>query len=449
MDVTGLRVTVFGLAKSGLATIDLLSRRGAVVRGSDMRTLEELGAADETLDALDARFVAQGPDAIEDCDIAVLSPGVRPDQELFESARHKGVTVTGDVELALRFMSGPVMGITGSNGKTTTTALCGHMLKESGIPVQVGGNIGTPVASMVDTSRQEQWNVLELSSFQTEMFDLARVNIAVALNVTPDHLDRHGTMENYSDAKARIFRNQQMSDFAVLNAENPVTREYAKLTEGLVRWFNAGGPVDYGFWRAGGQLMAGQREWMPASEVSLRGRHNIENVLAGGCAAHLAGAPLDRLRTAARTFPGVEHRIEFVRTINGVAYFNDSKATNVDATVKAIESFDSGLWVILGGKDKGSDYRTLAPLLKARAKGVLLIGAAADKIASHLAGEDLGSVEVSHCGDLAAATKRAHAEAKPGDTVLLAPACASFDQFDGYEHRGRVFKQLVASLEER
>lgn len=449
MEVKGLRVTVFGLAKSGLALIELLSRRGAVVRGSDMRPLDELGTAAETLDGLNARFVAQGPAAVEECDIAVLSPGVRPDQELFETARGKGVKVTGDVELALSFIQGPVLGITGSNGKTTTTALCGHMLKESGIPVQVGGNIGTPVASMVDASKAEQWNVLELSSFQTEMFDTARINIAVALNVTPDHLDRHGTMENYTAAKGRIFRNQQMGDFAVLNAENALTREYAKHTEGVVRWFNAGGPVDYGFWMRDGQLMAGRREWMPASEIKLRGRHNIENVLAAGCAAHLAGATLGRLRESVQTFPGVEHRIEYVRTVRGVDYFNDSKATNVDATAKALESFDSGLWVILGGKDKGSDYRTLAPLLKARARKVLLIGAAADKIASHLAGQDLGGVEVTRCGDLAAAMRRAHAEAKAGETVLLAPACASFDQFEGYEHRGRVFKQLAAQLEDR
>ncbi len=444
MELAGRRVAVFGLAKSGLATIELLVRHGAAVTACDSKPLDQLPAAAALVSRLGVKFAIQSAEAIEGVALAVLSPGVRPDQEIFQRARERGVEITGDVELACCFLRGPVMGITGSNGKTTVTALAGHLLKECGIPVQVGGNIGTQaVAAMIGSSRDDQWNVLELSSFQTEMFRRTRVQIGVGLNVTPDHLDRHHTIEEYAAAKLNMFTGQQPGDFAVLNLENEITRTWAASVRGDVHWFNAGGPVEQGFWFNGSMLMAGAKPWMPASEISLRGRHNLENVLAAGCACALAGAEPDAMRRAVGSFPGVEHRIEFVRTVSGVDYFNDSKATNVDATIKALESFDSGLWVILGGKDKDSDYRPLRELLARRAHAALLIGAAAGKIANHIE----GAVHIEQCGDMASAVAHAHAHARPGDTVLLTPACASFDQFNSYEHRGQVFKTLVRELE--
>ncbi|MGJ5815731.1 UDP-N-acetylmuramoyl-L-alanine--D-glutamate ligase [Paludibaculum fermentans] len=436
MNIEGARVTVFGMGKSGLATIGLLQAHGAVVRASDVKTpadLPELGV----------EFVPQGPEALEGCDLAVLSPGVAPTRPLFEEAAGRGIKVVGDVEAASWFLRGPLIGITGANGKTTSTALVGHLLETAGIPCQVGGNIGTPLASMVSSSAEDKWNVLELSSFQLETTDTLHVHIAAALNVTPDHLDRHGSFENYAAAKARIFRNQTSSDFAVLNAENEPTVAYAKLTAAHVHWFHAGAAVQPGFYRDGDQLTADGVPFMAVSEVKLRGRHNLENVLAAACVAHLAGAPLTSIREGVMSFPGVEHRIEYVRTVNGAEYYNDSKATNVDATMKALESFERGLWVILGGKDKNSDYTTLRDLLHKRAKAALLIGAAAEKIANHLG----DCVRIEQCGDLAGAVALAHREAQPGDTVLLAPACASFDQFSGYEERGRVFKHIVNALE--
>jgi UDP-N-acetylmuramoylalanine--D-glutamate ligase len=437
MNVQGKRITVFGMGGSGRATLELLRRHGAVVRASDSRVREALGE-------FDAEFVPQSEAALADCDIAVLSPGVPPDQKLFRDAVERGVKLVGDVEAASWFLRGPVIGITGANGKTTTTALVGHLLESAGIACQVGGNIGTPVAALVDSSRDDQWNVLELSSFQLETSVTLRVQIAAVLNITPDHLDRHYTFENYTAAKARILANQQSGDYAVLNAENEPAAGLAKLARGQVRWFNAGGESRPGFWCEDEQLVADGAPFMPRSEIRLRGRHNVENILAASCCAYLAGAKLDQIRAGVVTFPGVEHRIEYVRTLAGVDYFNDSKATNVDATVKALESFKSGLWVILGGKDKNSDYTTLIPLLKERAKAVLLIGAATEKIAAHLG----DAVPLKRCGDLAAAIQYAHAGACAGDTVLLAPACASFDQFTGYEQRGRVFKRLVAELKE-
>ncbi len=438
MDVAGKRITVFGMAKSGVATLELLKKHGAVVRASDMKTRE-------SLPAFDAEFVPQSAAALEGCDLAVLSPGVPADLPIFKDAASRGVPVLGDVEAASWFLRGPILGITGANGKTTTTALAGHLLNTAGIACQVGGNIGTPLASMVATSRDNQWNVLELSSFQLETSETLHVRIAAVLNITPDHLDRHGTFENYAAMKARILRNQTSSDYAVLNMESAPAAALANQARGKVMWFNAGGESRPGFWRECDQLVADGTPFMPASEIRLRGRHNVENILAAACCTHLAGAPLERIREGVVTFPGVEHRIEYVRTVNGVEYYNDSKATNVDATVKALESFDKGLWVILGGKDKNSDYTTLKDLLRARAKAVLLIGAAAEKIASHLG----DSVRLERCGDLKTALQFTHAAAQPGDTVLLAPACASFDQFTGYEQRGRVFKEIVRELEER
>ena len=433
MDVRGKHITVFGMATSGRAVASLLRDHGAVVRVSDRKPLSELGA-------LDFDFVPQSEEAVAACDLAVLSPGVPPDQPLFRC-----VPVVGDVEAASWFLRGPILGITGSNGKTTTTALVGHLLNTAGVAAQVGGNIGTPVAEMVASSRDDQWNILELSSFQLETSDTLHVRIAVALNVTPDHLDRHGDIHSYAAAKARIFRNQTPDDYAVLNAENETTLGYASLTAAQVRWFHAGAPVHPGVWCESGRLVAGGEPFLKVSEIALRGRHNVENILAAACAAQLAGASLTDIAAGVRSFPGVEHRIEFVRTRDGVSYYNDSKATNVDATMKALESFDGGLWVILGGKDKNSDYTTLRSLLHTRAKAVLLIGAAAEKIENHLR----GCVRIERCGDLRTAVLLAGGEAQFGDTVLLAPACASFDQFTGYEQRGRIFKEIVNSLEEK
>jgi UDP-N-acetylmuramoylalanine--D-glutamate ligase len=442
VNVQGKRITVFGLAQSGMAVLRLLHEHGAILKGSDSQPLEKLTGVAEELSQNGIEFVPQTPAALDGCEIAVLSPGVSPWQPLFDEARARGVKLVGDVEAASWFLRGPILGITGSNGKTTTTSLAGHLLAEAAIASQVGGNIGKPVASMVAASRDEQWNVLELSSFQLEMADTLHVNIAAILNITPDHLDRHGNFENYAEAKARILRHQTPRDRAILNAENEPAAALAGRTDAVVFWFNAGGPVARGFWREGADLLAEGSRFMPVSEVPLRGRHNIENVLAAACAAHLAGAPLAAIRRGVASFPGVEHRIEFVRAVGGVDYFNDSKATNVDATIKALESFDGGLWVILGGKDKDSDYTPLRDLLKERARAALLIGAAAEKIAAHLG----DCVRIEQCGDLATAVRLAHREARPGDTVLLAPSCASFDQFTGYAHRGRVFKELVAAL---
>ena len=424
-NLAGALVVVAGMARSGRAAVDLLRAQGARVRATDLQPAADLAV----------EFVPQSEAAFADADLIVLSPGVPFDLPLLDAPRRRGVPVVGDVELAGWFLEGPVLGITGSNGKTTTTALAGHLLRESGVPCQVGGNIGTPLCAMVGASRPHQWNVLELSSFQLEAVTSFRARIGAVLNLTPDHLDRHGTMERYAAAKRRLVELAGAEGHAVLNAADPLVAAFAEHTAAQVHWFGG----SRGTHAADGNLYLEGEPLLPLAEIPLPGAHNVENTMAAALCAHLAGAPREAIRAAVRTFQGVEHRLEFVRELGGVRYYNDSKATNVDATLKAIDAFPGGLWVILGGKDKDSDYRPLAAPLAAKARAALLIGAAAPKIESHLG----GAVALVRCGTLAAALAEAGRRASPGDIVLLAPACASFDQFDNFEHRGKVFKELV------
>ena len=432
MKLDGARVVVVGMAKSGAAAVRLVLEKGALVRAVDEKPMG---------DVIGVKVEPQTESAFRNADLVVISPGVPADLDLLEKARARGTPVVGELELAAAFLKGQHIGVTGTNGKTTTTALVGHILRESGIPCQVGGNIGTPPTAMVETSRAGQWNVLELSSFQLETVQTFHATIGVCLNVTQNHLDRHHTFENYVQAKARLFERQQPGDSAVLNADDPVTVEFAGRTPATTSWFSSSRGVA-GAWLDGDLIQLRGNKLLNVRDLRLRGRHNYENVMAAALIAERAGAQPEQIARAAATFAPVEHRLEPVREINGVAYYNDSKATSVDATLKAIDAFPGGLWIILGGKDKGSDYTVLREPLRAKARAALLIGAAASKIAGQLG----DSVPLLQCGTLAAAVEEAYRSAQAGDTVLLAPACASFDQFDSFEHRGRVFKELVNAL---
>jgi UDP-N-acetylmuramoylalanine--D-glutamate ligase len=423
------------MEKSGLASIQVLLQHGALVRATDLKP--------QSAATLGVRFELQSDSVFEDCDLIVISPGVPADLPPLEAARRRGVRVIGEVELAAPFLKGRTIGITGSNGKTTTTALVGHILQDSGIPVQVGGNIGTPVTAIIESSRADQWNVLELSSFQLETISEFHAEVGVGLNVTQNHLDRHHTFANYAAAKGRLFETQKAGAFAILNADDPTCVGYASITAASPLWFSGTRAVTPGVWLADGKILFDGEPLMDTGEIPIRGLHNIENTMAAAAAARLAGASLQSIAAAVRTFKAVEHRLEFVRTLNGVDFYNDSKATSVDATLKALTAFSGGLWVILGGKDKGLDYTLLRAPLAAKAHAALLIGAAAAKIAEHLD----GALPLERSETLENAVRFAHAHAQPGDTVLLAPACASFDQFKSYEHRGQVFKSLVQQLE--
>lgn len=439
MNLKGIRALVVGMKKSGVASAALLAREGAVVRATDLKPLGQLPGVRE----LNIPFAQQSPEVFESADLIVLSPDVPADLAPLQEARRRGVAVIGDVELAAPFLEGRTIGITGSNGKTTTTSLIGHILRQSGVVVQVGGNIGVPVTAMIDTSREDGWNVLELSSFQLETIAEFRAHIALALNVTQNHLDRHHTFENYAAIKGRLFATQRPGDYAILNADDAVCVAYAALTAGTPQWFSSRRKVEPGATLSGDQLMLDDQLLMHSGEIPIRGRHNVENVLAAAIAAARAGVSHNAIAAAVRTFRAVEHRLEFVRSLSGVEFYNDSKATSVDATLKALDAFPGGLWVILGGKDKGLEYTALREPLAARAHAVLLIGAAAPKIAEQLQ----GAVPLIPAQTIEAAIAHAFAHAVPGDTVLLAPACASFDQFQSYEHRGQFFKQIVNQLQ--
>ncbi len=449
MDLKDKRVLVVGLGKSGVASALFLKARGARVTVSDTKSPDQLG--EEIPILLDHGITVEtgghGERTFRGQDLIVVSPGVPVDAPPLVQARASGEPVIGEIELAAQNLTGPIVAITGSNGKTTTTTLAGEILAAGGLSVAVGGNIGTPAISLIAAATKETVFVLEISSFQLETIQTFRPKVAVVLNITPDHLDRHRTFQTYIDAKARIFENQQPDDFAVLNEDDPTCRTLRDRTRAQVFWFSRKQEVQNGAFVRDGKILfrdaTGQREVMLVSEIPLKGAHNVENVLAGVCAGGLMGCEPAKIREAIKNFKAVEHRLEYVATIKGVEYFNDSKATNVDATIKALESFPKNIHLILGGKDKGSDYTVLNDLLRERVKRVYTIGAAAEKIESHIK----GAAEIVHAETLENAIRRAAAVAQPGDIVLLAPACASFDQFQSYNHRGRVFKEIVQAIQ--
>jgi len=447
MDLTGKRVLVVGLGKSGVASALFLKAHGARVTVSDTKTGDELHSEIPLLldHGITVETGGHGERTFRGQDLIVVSPGIPLDAPALVQARALGGSVIGEIELAARFLPGPIVAITGSNGKTTTTTLTGEIMTAAGLPALVGGNIGTPAIALAERATPQSVIVLEVSSFQLETIHSFRPKVAVILNVTPDHLDRHRTFEAYVDAKARIFENQQSADLAVLNADDPTCVAMAARTKARVFWFSRQKEVQQGAWVLDGNILfrdgARQREIMLVSEIPLKGAHNLENVLAAVCAGALMGGAPEKIRQAVREFKAVEHRLEYVATIRGVEYYNDSKATNVDATAKALESFPANIHLILGGKDKGSDYTLLNDLLRQRVKRVYTIGAAAAKIESQIKG-----VEVVHADTLENALRKANAVAESGDVVLLAPACASFDQFKNYEQRGRVFKEIVRTL---
>ena len=452
MELKNKRVLVVGLGKSGLAAALFLRDRGARVTVSDTRSAAALG--DQIPALLEAGIMVEagghGLLTFRRQDLIVVSPGVPLETPEVKQAQQLGLPVLGELELASRFLMGETVAITGSNGKTTTTTLLGQIFADAGLRTQVGGNIGLPVIDLIAESDAETWNVLEVSSFQLETTVEFRPKIALVLNITPDHLDRHKTFERYAAAKARITAQQGPNDFLVLNAEDVKTQLVAAKTKAQIYWFSGVRQIRQGAFVHGESIFFLAHEGgrpepvLPVSEIGLKGAHNVENVLAAVCAAKLAGIASESIRKTIAAFKAVEHRLELVRTVASVEYYNDSKATNVDATMKALASFPEGVHLILGGKDKESDYTLLASLLTERCKAVYTIGSAAEKIERELA----GVVKMVSAKTLDHAVAAAAQNAGAGDVVLFAPACSSFDQFDNYEHRGRVFRELVLGLKE-
>jgi len=451
MDLKNKRVLVVGLGKSGLSAAMFLREQGARVTVSDTRSAVAL--AKEIPALLEAGIMVEsgghGLLTFRRQDLIVVSPGVPMDTPEVKQVVAFGLPVIGELELASRYLQGRVVAITGSNGKTTTTTLVGKIFADAGVQTLVGGNIGLPVIDLVAKSTAETVSVLEVSSFQLETVEEFHPWIAVVLNITPDHLDRHGSFETYAAAKARITERQGAEDFLVLNAEDKAAQMVALKTKAQIFWFSGRRPIKQGAFVHGESILFIPREGakaepvMPVSDIHLKGSHNVENVLAAVCAARLAKIPAESIRASVAGFEAVEHRLELVKVVNGVEFYNDSKATNVDAAMKAVASFAGGIHLILGGKDKDSDYTLMSEMLKERVKIVYTIGSAAEKIERQLQ----GVVKIVPAETLQVAVVKAAKAATIGDVVLLSPACSSFDQFENYEQRGRVFRQLVNELD--
>jgi UDP-N-acetylmuramoylalanine--D-glutamate ligase len=447
--LVGRRVAVVGLARSGVAAARLLHASGAHVSASDAKPLPGLTEEARGLRQLGVRLVADDATGagVTGADLVVVSPGVSLESPQLAPARRAGVPVIGEIELAWRALESDTIAITGTNGKTTTTALTGALLAEQHRAVLVAGNIGTPLAGHALTFPADGIVVCEVSSFQLETTETFQPRVAVVLNVTPDHLDRHRTFEAYLDAKARIFANQTASDCAVLNDDDAPTRGLAGRTRADVLWISRRRALDHGVFVRDGWIAAklnGHVEVIcPLSDIFLRGQHNVENVLAATACALWTGLAPEAIRRGIVRFRGVPHRIELVRDLHGVHYYNDSKGTNVASTIKALESFSEPIVLIAGGVGKGQDFAPLAAAARGRVSQAVVLGQDGPKIAAAFEAAD---IPVRFAVSIEAALHAARDAAAPGDVVLLSPACASFDMFDDFEHRGDVFRGLVQGL---
>ncbi len=451
MELQGKKTLVLGAGKSGVKSAKFLIERGAVVALHDKKPIEEWSEEarslkNEKVGLIDGNLPSWLLDQI---DLVVISPGVPTNTIPAKYVDRKDGEVIGEVELAYRFMKGRIVGITGSNGKTTTTSLIGEILKNAGIETQIGGNIGTALITLAETSTDETWTVAELSSFQLETIKEFRPNVAIALNVTPNHLDRYNFFTDYAAAKYRIFMNQMAEDVAILNADDEITASWAKNLKANVVLFSTEKELEEGLFLRGRDLACranGKEKVLTTrNEMTLRGIHNVQNVLASLAAGLACGASPDSMRETIREFKAVEHRLEFVDEIENVKFYNDSKATSVDATLKALEALseeDGKIILILGGLGKNAPYAPLAELMKENVRTLITIGADAENIENQL--KDYA--EILRAEDMKDAVRKSLSVAESGDSVLLAPACASFDMFKSYEERGRVFKAEVESL---
>ncbi|GFN24078.1 MAG: UDP-N-acetylmuramoyl-L-alanine--D-glutamate ligase [Thermoanaerobacteraceae bacterium] len=452
MDWKGSKVLVVGLGKSGTAAAGVLADLGAVVVACD----KDVKGEEEVRELRDKGvrlILGSYPDlATWKPHLVVTSPGVPSWEPPLRMARELGIPVWGELELAYRLLPprSTVIGITGTNGKTTTTALVGQMLQDAGYAVKIGGNIGTPLVAEAVKAWPGWYFVCEVSSFQLETVELFRPRVAVILNITPDHLDRHLTWEEYVRCKARLLASQEKDDFAVLNFDDPVVRELKNKAKGQVLFFSRERRPERGAFVQEGRLCLdlgdGARYLCRVEELALKGAHNLENALAAAAAAGILGVSASRIAHTLKTFPGVPHRLEFVAEIKGVQYINDSKGTNPEATLKALDAYAQPLILIAGGKNKGSDFTCLARKMRERVKHLILLGEAAPALKEAAQREGVASILVVR--DLVEAVNRAYNLAEPGDVVLLSPACASWDMFKNYEERGELFKRLVRSLGE-
>ena len=447
----GKRVSVVGLARSGVAAAQLLLKLGARVTATDAKPVAGLSADARGLSDTGIYLYAGGhpPEAFSEAELVIVSPGVPADHPALVAVRGRGVPVIGELELAWRVMEADVIAITGTNGKTTTTALAGALLREQIRPVLVGGNIGTPLAAHALDFPADGIVVAEVSSFQLETIEAFHPRVAAVLNLAPDHLDRHGSFAAYVAAKARIFENQTEADCVILNFDDAATAALAAHTKAHVIFFSRQRPLERGVFCQDGWIAArlnGHLEQIcPLAEVSLRGQHNVENVLAATACALWTGMAATSIRRAIQAFRAVPHRIEWIRDIGGVAYYNDSKGTNVASAIRALESFAEPVILLAGGRGKGQDFAPLAKAAAGRVRLAVLIGEDRERIRAALAAAGIRAV---FADSMDGAVRLAGAAARPGEVALLSPACASFDMFENFEQRGDAFRAAVLALAE-
>ena len=451
MELRDRRVLVCGMARSGIAAAELLCREGAKVTISDAKAEDAFGDALNALREMGCRFALGCEPEIEGQELIVISPGIPWAKPFVQKALEQGIEVIGELELGARLTRGPLVAITGTNGKTTTTTLVGELFKATGRTTHVVGNIGYPITATAGDSRADDVTVAEVSSYQCEGISTFHPKVGAVLNITEDHIARHGSMDVYIAMKRRIFQCQTAHDVALFNADDPICREMAKGLRAQVAWFSRTQRVDYGaFVRDGVIVLKLGREEQAVcrcDEVYIPGPHNLENALAAVAIAGAMGVPCETMREVLRTFKGVEHRIETVRTLDGVTWINDSKGTNVDSTLKAIDTMRVPTVLILGGSDKGVSFDPLAEAIAAAPQiaHCVLIGDTAEQIRGAL--ERAGYTAYSMTGhDFDACLAECAARATQGGNVLLSPACASFDMFNDFEHRGHVFKEKVMSM---
>ena len=447
MDLQGRKVLVVGLARTGLATAGFLKGKGAAVSVTEVRPREEMKEAVRATEAMNipVEWGGHRTETFLRPDLIVVSPGVDLSMRPIQEASKKGIPILSEIELASRFIRAPIIAVTGTNGKTTTTLLIGEMLKEEGTRVGVGGNVGEPLVLFANP--EATWDVLvvEISSFQLEAIESFRPRLSVLLNITEDHLDRHPSYQAYIEAKARLFANQTPEDQAVLNGDDPIVVRLAERIRPKKFFFSLEKTVEEGAYSDGDVItlrLGGREDRFLLSKARLKGIHNVENMMAALTAAGLFGCSERSMAQTLGRFEGLEHRLEFVREIEGVRYFNDSKGTNVGSVVKSLQSFPNSVILIAGGKDKRGDLGPLKELIRNRVKHLILIGEAKERMARELG----AATRATQARTLEDAVSIAHRNARPGDVVLLSPACSSFDMFQDYKARGKAFKDAVSRI---
>ncbi len=445
----GLEVLVLGLGRSGLAAARLAASHGARVTIADRRDEDELGGPMRQARAAGATVHAGGhpPELAEHAGLLILSPGVPASAPVVEAARRLGVPVWSEIELAFRFCRGRVLGVTGSNGKSTTTSMAGAILRNAGIPGGTGGNLGTPFTELLSVDAPDAVHAVELSSFQLETIDAFHASAGVVLNLSPDHMDRYAAFDDYAAAKARLLTSQLPDEAAVLNHDDPESRRFRASVRGRLHLFSIVDELDAGAYVRAGRIVLrtdeGEDDVMAVGELSVPGDHNLSNALAAALTCRLCGAPPGAIAAGLRAFRALPHRLEFVASFDGVDFYNDSKATNLDAARRALRSFPPRrVHLVLGGRDKGADWSLAATEIALRARTVLLVGEATPVIAAALS----AAIVPRECGTIRAAVREAFEVALPGDVVLLAPGCASFDQYRNFEERGLDFRGAVEAL---